>query len=118
MTYKKVLHLEQQKKDNFAIRNNIQVFYASTLALVYAQRTIFKVFLRQISNWENSPEKTVATRLLSLYGGNILMKHLGLLYEVKQMYNKHKQNQTYLTLKFRVVTLLDPNQPRFTKMAF
>lgn len=37
MTYKKVVNLERKKEDSFTIRNNIQVFYATTLAIVYAQ---------------------------------------------------------------------------------
>lgn len=37
MTYKKVLNLERKKEDSFTIRNNIQVFYATALAIVYGQ---------------------------------------------------------------------------------
>lgn len=53
---------------------------------VHSQRTIFNVFHQHIldlgNTKGNTKELAALLRVLSLYGGNILIEHLGLLYEV------------------------------------
>lgn len=65
----------------FDIRNNIQVFNANTLAIVFAQRNVFKVFKDFVEALEATPEKAAVGELLQLYGLNLLIKNSGLLYQ-------------------------------------
>lgn len=68
----------------FHSRNNMQVFYAQTLTIAYIQRVIFNGFRDHVDSLDDSPEKLVLYRILSLYGSNTLLKHIGLLYEVRR----------------------------------
>lgn len=52
------------------------------MKISFLQTATFKVFHKHISHLEDTPERTVLTRVLALYGGNLLIRHLGLLYEV------------------------------------
>lgn len=61
----------------------MQVFHAQTLSVLYGQRTIFYIVYNHLSELKESPEKRVLQRLLSLYGANIVLKQIGLLYEVR-----------------------------------
>lgn len=74
--------LQKEGISLFHVRNNMQVFYAQTLTIVYAQRAIFNCFLQHVQALDNSAEKTVLQRVLALYGSNLLLQHVGLLYEV------------------------------------
>lgn len=47
----------------------------------HSKRTIFESSLKHISALEDTPEKKVLERILSLYGGNLLLRHIGSLYE-------------------------------------
>lgn len=82
-TYKLSLELKAKGKTPFHVRGDTQVFHAQTLTIIYGQRTIFARFLEHLSNVESSAEKQVLQKLLSLYGTNIILKNIGLLYEVK-----------------------------------
>jgi acyl-CoA oxidase len=71
-----------QSKSQLEIRNNSQVFHANSLASAYAHRQIFAASLNEISKLENSPEKEVLRKLLSLYGANLIVtKYLATLFE-------------------------------------
>lgn len=48
---------------------------------LFPQRTIFKTFNDFVEGLNNSAEKTVLGRLLSLYGGNLVLKHIGHFYQ-------------------------------------
>lgn len=73
--------LKKEGISQFDIRNNSQTFFARTLAIVYGERMIFDIFHKKVSSMSSSPEKIVLTRLLSLYGANLITKHMGLFYE-------------------------------------
>lgn len=81
-TSDKVQQLQSSGQSTFDIRNNSQVFYSINLAIAYGQRSIFFAFYQHVQSLETSPEKNVLTKLLSLYGSNLILKnHLGLMYE-------------------------------------
>jgi acyl-CoA oxidase len=80
-TANRVETLRQQKLSPFEVRNNSQAFYANNLAIVYAQRKIFEVFFKFVARQPNSAEKAALTRLLSLYGANLVTKHAGIFYQ-------------------------------------
>lgn len=71
---------------DFEVRNDMQVFHAQNLSIVYGQRTIYKAFYDLIEKLDSSPERIVLTKLLSLYGANLLLKHMACLYEVSLLY--------------------------------
>ncbi|XP_015602288.1 peroxisomal acyl-coenzyme A oxidase 3 isoform X2 [Cephus cinctus] len=80
-THQQVVFLKKNGESDFSIRNNSQVFLARTLALVYAEHTLMKTFLDHLqeSMW-SSEEKSVLTKLGSLYAATCLEKRLGDLY--------------------------------------
>ncbi|XP_055298156.1 peroxisomal acyl-coenzyme A oxidase 3 isoform X2 [Sitodiplosis mosellana] len=80
-TYQHSLELQKSGKSAFNVRNNIQVFHAQTLSIVYGQRAIFSVFSDFVSKLENTPERAVLERVTSMYGANLLLRHIGLFYE-------------------------------------
>lgn len=65
----------------FEARNNSQIFNASQLSMVFGQRLIFSIALKNISSLENSPEKMVLLKLLSLYGANLITKYESFFYQ-------------------------------------
>lgn len=78
----KVKQLQSAGQSTFDVRNNSQVFYANNLAIAYGQRSIFVTFHQHIQSLEDSPEKAVLSKLLSLYGSNLVLKnYLGVMYE-------------------------------------
>lgn len=82
--------LQKEGNSLFHVRNNMQVFYAQTLSIVYGQRVIFNCFLQHIENLDDSAEKAVLQRVLALYGSNLLLRHIGILYEVCSLDRVHR----------------------------
>lgn len=81
-SYERVQLLKSSGQSKFDVRNNSQVFYAINLSIAYGQRSIFEAFYQRIQTVEPSPEKDVLTKLLSLYGSNLILKnYLGVMYE-------------------------------------
>lgn len=81
-SYARVQQLQSTGQSQFDVRNNSQVFNAINLAIAYGQRSIFNAFYRQLQTIQESPEKNVLTKLLSLYGANLIVKnYLGTIYE-------------------------------------
>lgn len=80
-SYNKLLELSKTKKDEFDIKNDIQVYHARPLSLVYAEVNIFKHFLNFALSHDDKSIKDVLLKLVSLYGAWSLEKHLGLLFE-------------------------------------
>ena len=81
-SYERVQELKSTGQSTFDVRNNSQVFYAINLAIAYGQRSLFEAFYQSIQTLAQSPEKDVLTKLLSLYGSNLILKnYLGTMYE-------------------------------------
>lgn len=81
-SFERVKQLKANGQSQFDVRNNSQVFHAINLAIAYGHRSIFSAFYQHIQTVEQSPEKDVLMKLLSLYGANLIVKnYLGLLYE-------------------------------------
>lgn len=60
----------------------MQIFHAQTLSILFGQRVIFFIFYKHLLALDDDAERRVLQRLLSLYGANIALKQIGLLYEV------------------------------------
>uniref|UniRef100_A0A034VTC7 Acyl-coenzyme A oxidase n=2 Tax=Bactrocera dorsalis TaxID=27457 RepID=A0A034VTC7_BACDO len=73
--------LRKHGRDAFETRNNIQVFNAQQVSLIYAQRTIYYVFHRFVNNLPPSNEKNVLAQLLSFYGADLVTKYIGIYYQ-------------------------------------
>lgn len=81
-SYERVRQLQSTGQSQFDVRNNSQVFNAINLATAYGQRAIFQSFYEHIQKLEQSPEKAVLMKLLSLYGANLIVKnYIGTIYE-------------------------------------
>lgn len=81
-SFERVQKLQTSGQSSFDVRNNSQVFNAINLALAYGQRSIFNAFFQHIQALESSPEKDVLTKVLSLYGANLIIKnYVGVMYE-------------------------------------
>ncbi|XP_059618292.1 peroxisomal acyl-coenzyme A oxidase 3 isoform X2 [Phlebotomus argentipes] len=80
-TAKRVESLQREKKSPFEIRNDSQSLNATTLSIVYGQRMVFYSFYNRILQLGSTPESAALTRLLSLFGTSIVLKHLGILYQ-------------------------------------
>lgn len=81
-SYERVRQLQSSGQSQFDVRNNSQVFNAINLAIAYGQRSIFFAFYQHLQKVEQSPEKVVLEKLLSLYGANLIIKnYLGAIYE-------------------------------------
>ncbi|CAK9820508.1 Peroxisomal acyl-coenzyme A oxidase 3 [Anthophora plagiata] len=77
-TYEQAQNLKHKGYDSFEIRNNIQVFLAQTLSLIYGQYAILQCFIECIQSSKWSPkERNVLSKLCSLYGAVALEKRLG-----------------------------------------
>lgn len=99
-THKRAQQLKGSGQNSFHTRNDMQVFHAQTLTILYGQRTIFFIFYKHLLELNDSAEKRVLQRLLSLYGGNIVLKQIGLLYEVRCINIQHHR-PFHITLCFR-----------------
>ncbi|XP_078038973.1 peroxisomal acyl-coenzyme A oxidase 3 isoform X2 [Augochlora pura] len=77
-TYNRTQYFKNNGCGDFEIRNNVQVFHAQTMSLLYAQHAIMKYFIERINDpsWR-SEERNVLTKLCSLYGAVALEKRLG-----------------------------------------
>jgi acyl-CoA oxidase len=81
-TYTRVKSLQQQGHSQFDTRNNSQVFNAINLSLAYGYRQTFAIFFNEVQRLPMSPEKDVLSKLLSLFGANLIVtKYIGTLYE-------------------------------------
>lgn len=101
------MQLKKNGMTTFEVRNNSQLFYAQTLSIVYgqvssanrskntfriffelivifhcSQRCVLSVFLDFIGNIEKCAERDVLERIASLYGANLILRHIGLFFEV------------------------------------
>lgn len=81
VTVKRVESLKRQGLNAFETRNNMQVFNAQPLAIIYGQRSIYYVFYKFVINLPQSNEKAVLLKLLSMYGANLITKHVGIFYQ-------------------------------------
>ncbi|XP_030555527.1 peroxisomal acyl-coenzyme A oxidase 3 isoform X1 [Drosophila novamexicana] len=80
-TVKRVEQLQFAGKDAFETRNNIQVFAAQQLSIIYAERTIYYVFYKFVNSLPASAEQQVLLKLLSFYGANLVTKYSALFYQ-------------------------------------
>lgn len=81
-SFERVQQLQSAGQSSFDVRNNSQVFNSITLAIAYGQRAIFDAFFKNIQTLNPSPEKEVLTKVLSLYGANLIAKnYIGVMYE-------------------------------------
>ncbi|CRL08031.1 CLUMA_CG020967, isoform A [Clunio marinus] len=119
-TYDKVKQLQASGQSQFDIRNNSQVFYAINLAKAYGHRSLFEVFYQKVQSLTPSPERDVLSKLLSLYGANVIVNnYIGTLYEgsfVEMGLNVCEILQSGILgilpiLKLEAVTLVDAIAP-------
>lgn len=80
-SYEKEKQLLKQGLDNFEARNEIQVYHAKTLAIVYIQHFFLLKFIEVIRQAEDPDIKNVLLKLFSLYSLWNLEKYLGILYQ-------------------------------------
>uniref|UniRef100_W8BZ96 Acyl-coenzyme A oxidase n=1 Tax=Ceratitis capitata TaxID=7213 RepID=W8BZ96_CERCA len=80
-TVRRFESLKKEGQDAFETRNNIQVFNAQQLSIVYAQRTIYYIFHRFLDTAAPSNERNVLRKLLSFYGADLITKHIGIFYQ-------------------------------------
>ncbi|XP_067620286.1 peroxisomal acyl-coenzyme A oxidase 3 isoform X2 [Eurosta solidaginis] len=73
--------LSKQGQNAFETRNNMQVFKAQQLSIIYGQRTIYYVFQRFVNDLPTSKEKNVLFKLLSFFGAHLITKHIGTFYQ-------------------------------------
>ncbi|XP_017860107.1 PREDICTED: peroxisomal acyl-coenzyme A oxidase 3 isoform X1 [Drosophila arizonae] len=78
---KRFEQLQSAGKDAFETRNNIQVFAAQKLSIIYAERTSYYVFYKFVTNLPASPEQQVLLKVLSFYGANLIIKYSSLFYQ-------------------------------------
>lgn len=81
VTVKRVEALKRQGLDAFETRNNMQVFNAQPLSIVYGQRMIYYVFYKFVMNMAQSNEKNVLLKLLSFYGAHLVTKNATIFYQ-------------------------------------
>ncbi|XP_016946144.1 peroxisomal acyl-coenzyme A oxidase 3 isoform X7 [Drosophila biarmipes] len=79
-TVKRVEEQQRDGKNAFETRNNIQVFYAQKLSIIYGERTIYHVFYKFVSCLHDSVEKKVLEQLLSFYGAHLITKYASVFY--------------------------------------
>ncbi|KAH8381153.1 hypothetical protein KR200_005982 [Drosophila serrata] len=80
-TVKRVEQQQREGKDAFETRNNIQVFAAQKLSLIYGERTIYYVFYKFVTNLPASAEKEVLQQVLSFYGAHLVTKYSAIFYQ-------------------------------------
>lgn len=73
--------IEKRRVDTFEARNEIQVYHAKTLAIVYIQHFFLVKFIEVVREAPNPEIKNVLLKLFSLYGLWTLEKFLGVLYQ-------------------------------------
>lgn len=75
--------IENNKKsmDSFTAKNDNQVFYSRTMAIVYMQQFILQRFLIKINEAPDAAIKNVLSKLFALYALFSLEKHLVYLYQ-------------------------------------
>lgn len=75
--------LAAKKKSPFEVRNESQALNAITLSLIYGERMVFKKFFEVVDAWtgEIAEEKRAVLQLVSLYGLEVIKRHLSVLYE-------------------------------------
>ncbi|XP_034134786.1 peroxisomal acyl-coenzyme A oxidase 3 isoform X1 [Drosophila guanche] len=79
-TVKRAEQLQREGKDAFETRNNIQVFAAQKLSIIYGERTIYYVFYKFVNSLPASAEKQVLEQLLSFYGAHLVTKYSAIFY--------------------------------------
>ncbi|KAH8240830.1 hypothetical protein KR026_005838 [Drosophila bipectinata] len=80
-TVKRVEQLQREGKDAFETRNNIQVFAAQKLSIIYGERTIYYEFYKFVVGLPDSAEKKVLQQVLSFYGAHLVTKYAGIFYQ-------------------------------------
>ncbi|BFF93375.1 peroxisomal acyl-coenzyme A oxidase 3 [Drosophila madeirensis] len=80
-TVKRAEKLQREGKDAFETRNNIQVFAAQKLSIIYGERTIYYVFYKFVNSLPASAEKQVLEQLLSFYGAHLVTKYSAIFYQ-------------------------------------
>ncbi|KAH8400533.1 hypothetical protein KR222_003328, partial [Zaprionus bogoriensis] len=78
---KRFEQLQSAGKNAFETRNNIQVFAAQKLSIIYAERTIYHVFYKFVIGLPASNEQQVLLKVLSFYGANLVTKYAALFYQ-------------------------------------
>uniref|UniRef100_A0A6P4EW19 Peroxisomal acyl-coenzyme A oxidase 3-like n=1 Tax=Drosophila rhopaloa TaxID=1041015 RepID=A0A6P4EW19_DRORH len=79
-TVKRVEQQQRNGKDAFETRNNIQVFAAQKLSIIYGERTIYYVFYKFVRSLPDSAEKQVLQQVLSFYGAHLVIKYSAVFY--------------------------------------
>ncbi|XP_017033868.1 peroxisomal acyl-coenzyme A oxidase 3 isoform X1 [Drosophila kikkawai] len=80
-TVKRVEQQQREGKDAFETRNNIQVFAAQKLSIIYGERTIYYMFHKFVSNLPASAEKEVLQQVLSFYGAHLVTRYSAIFYQ-------------------------------------
>ena len=81
VTVKRVDDLKRQGLNAFETRNNMQVFNAQPLSIIYGQRTMYYVFYKFVMDLPESNEKSVLLKLLCFYGAHLVTKNAALFYQ-------------------------------------
>ncbi|KQS70618.1 peroxisomal acyl-coenzyme A oxidase 3 isoform X1 [Drosophila erecta] len=93
-TVKRVEEQHREGKDAFETRNNIQVFAAQKLSVIYGERTIYYVFYKFVIGLPDSAEKKVLQQVLSFYGAHLVTKYSASFY--RGGYFRQNSNQLEL----------------------
>ncbi|KMY88516.1 peroxisomal acyl-coenzyme A oxidase 3 isoform X1 [Drosophila simulans] len=93
-TVKRVEEQQREGKDAFETRNNIQVFAAQKLSVIYGERTIYYVFYKFVIGLPDSAEKKVLQQVLSFYGAHLVTKYSAAFY--RGGYFRENSNQLEL----------------------
>ncbi|KAH8375702.1 hypothetical protein KR009_002628 [Drosophila setifemur] len=80
-TVKRFEQQQREGKDTFETRNNIQVFAAQKLSIIYGERTIYYVFYKFVIGLPDSAEKQVLNQVLSFYGAYLVIKYAAIFYQ-------------------------------------
>lgn len=118
VTCKRVELLKRQGLDTFETRNNMQVFNAQTLALVYGYRSVYYVFYKFVMALPQSNERNALLQLLCMYGANLITKYAGVFYQ-GGYFRQNNQIELYQQaildllpeLKNEAITLIDAIAP-------
>lgn len=112
--------LQSSSQSQFDTRNNSQVFHANALAIAYAHRQIFVTFYASIEKLDNSAERDVLLKLLSLFGANLIATtYINVLHEGGFLSTSQNANELLETgilellavLKNEAVSLIDSIAP-------
>ncbi|XP_017065677.1 peroxisomal acyl-coenzyme A oxidase 3 [Drosophila eugracilis] len=94
-TVKRVEQEQRKGKDAFETRNNVQVFAAQKLSLIYGERTIYYVFYKFVTSLSDSAEKLVLQQVLSFYGAHLIVKYSSVFYRGGYFHEKSNQLDFY-----------------------